>query len=71
MLRRLWLLGTAIPVAAIAAAALFGGRIELAGFAASRASAALGREVTIGSLRLVPGWPWIGVRLSDARLANA
>lgn len=64
-------LGVFAGVAALAVAALLllVPRLDLAGFAAARASAALGREVTIGSLRIVPGLP-TRIALRDARLAN-
>lgn len=44
-------------------------RMELAGFAAARASAALGRPVAIDSLRIVPGRQ-VRITLRGARLAN-
>jgi uncharacterized protein involved in outer membrane biogenesis len=64
-------LGVIAGVVALPAAALLVlvPRLDLAGFAAARASAALGREVTIGSLRIVPGLP-TRITLRDARLAN-
>ncbi len=68
-------LGAAALVALLIAAAgglyLAAGRLELAGFAASRATASLGRAVTIGSLRLEPNGAWARVTLRDAALANA
>ncbi len=44
-------------------------RLELAGLAASRLSARLDRQLTIGSLRLTPG-ATLRVALRDAKLAN-
>jgi len=58
-----------VVVAAGIGAILYGPRWELAGFAARRATAALGREVTIGSLHVTPG-RWLRVEVRDARLAN-
>lgn len=71
MLRRLLLLGVALLAAGIGALAFLADRIELGGFAAARASAALGREVTVGSLRVALAGTWLHVALRDARLANA
>ena len=45
------------------------GRFDFAGFAAARASAALGRPVSVGSLRLSPG-RWLSVSLKDVRVEN-
>lgn len=44
-------------------------RLEFAGLAAGRASAMLGRQVTIESLRITPG-ARVGVALSGVKLAN-
>jgi uncharacterized protein involved in outer membrane biogenesis len=55
---------------ALAAVGFFAlGRVDLASIAATRATAALGREVKIESLRLSPG-RWIGIELRGAQLAN-
>lgn len=63
-------LGLALTlVVAIAAAWLLIGRYDFAGFAAARASAALGRTVTIGGLHVTPG-RWIAVELGGVRLDN-
>jgi len=59
----------ALPLLAMAAALLLLPRVELAGFAASRASAALGREVTVESLRITPGANF-GVTLRGLRVPN-
>ncbi len=45
------------------------GRIDLAPFAARRASAALGRSVAIGSLHVTPG-RWLTVELDGLRIDN-
>lgn len=58
-----------IPVLAAVAAVLVLPRIELASMAAARATAALGRTVTVGSLRVAPGVS-LWVELRDARLDN-
>lgn len=74
MLRWIGLGAAALVALLIAAGAglyLAAGRIELAGFVASRASTALGRAVTIGSLRLEPNGAWARITLHDAALANA
>ncbi|WP_137126450.1 AsmA family protein [Roseomonas sp. HF4] len=67
---------TKILLGLVGAIVLLGGgavltlpQVELGPFAAARASAALGREVTIGSLRVRPGFP-TRVALRDARVAN-
>jgi len=44
-------------------------RIDLGGFAGRRATAALGRTVTFGSLHITPG-RWVRVQAQDARMAN-
>lgn len=59
----------AIPVLAVAAAMLVLPRIEIAPHAASYASAALGRAVTIESLRISPGLP-TRVALRGLKVAN-
>ncbi len=58
-----------LPAVAVLAAAVALPRIDFAPFAAARATAALGREVSIGSLRVTPGLP-LRIALRDARLAN-
>lgn len=58
-----------LPVALLLAAVVALPRVDLAPFAAARATAALGREVTIGSLRVVPGRV-ATVALREARVAN-
>lgn len=58
-----------LPAVVLLAAAVLLPRIELGPFAAARATAALGREVTIGSLRVAPGLP-LRVALRDLRVAN-
>jgi AsmA family protein len=71
-MRRLGLvLLTALAVLAAAgvAAYLLVARYDFGPLAANRASAALGRPVSIGSLRVSPGW-WITVDLAGARLDN-
>ena len=55
----------AVPVAGL----FLLGRVNLGAFAAARATAALGRDVTIGSLRVTPG-RWVTVEIRDAALAN-
>ena len=45
-------------------------RVDLAGFASRRATAAAGRPVGIGSLHVTPG-RWLRVELRNATLANA
>ena len=45
------------------------GRIDLAGFAAARAEAALGRKVAIGSLHVTPG-RWLRIEVTDLRIGN-
>lgn len=62
------LLGTGIVAAA--AAYLLLDRYDFGPFAARRASAALGRPVSIESLRVTPG-RWIAIDLQGARLDNA
>ncbi len=59
----------ALVVLAAAGLFAFGGRIDLAAYAARRATASLGRAVTIGALHVSPG-RWLLVELDDARLAN-
>lgn len=56
-------------VASGVAAYLLVGRFDLGRFAAGRASAALGRPVTIAGLHVTPG-RWITVDLSDVQVAN-
>ncbi|MBR0671408.1 AsmA family protein [Neoroseomonas soli] len=58
-----------IPVLALAAAVLVVPMVELGPMAAGHATAALGRPVTIGSLRVSPGLS-LGVEVREARLAN-
>lgn len=58
-----------IPVLAVAAAVLAVPMVELGPMAAGHATAALGRPVTIGSLRVSPGLS-IRVELREAQLAN-
>ncbi|MBR0679933.1 AsmA family protein [Roseomonas eburnea] len=58
-----------IPMLAVATAVLVLPAIELAPMAAGRATVALGRKVTIGSLRVSPGLS-LGVELRDAQLDN-
>ena len=48
---------------------LFGDRVEWGPIASARASAALGRAVAVGSLRVTPG-RWLLVELRDARIDN-
>lgn len=64
-------LAIALGLALLAGVAAFMAlpRIELAGFAAARATAALGRDVAIESLRVVPGRQ-VRITLRGARLAN-
>jgi len=72
MRRRAWIvigLVLGLPAAAALLALLVLPRVELGGFVAARASAALGREVTIASLRVTPGLP-SRVVLTDVRVAN-
>jgi AsmA family protein len=57
-----------LPVLGIAAYLALG-HVDFAELAASQASAALGRAVTIDSLRLVPGH-WLQVELRGLRIAN-
>jgi AsmA family protein len=57
-------------VAAGAAVFLFAGRFDFGPIAAGRASAALGRPVSIEGLRVSPG-RWVVVDLAGARLDNA
>ena len=65
------LLALAAALATATGAALFlVARHDLGPFAARRASAAFGRPVSIGELRVAPG-RWITVDLSGARLGNA
>ena len=66
-----WAVGIVLVVLVAGAAGLFvfGGRLELAGLAAGRASARLGRAVGVGSLHVTPG-RWVTVELRDARVAN-
>jgi AsmA family protein len=54
---------------AIAAVYLLIGHFNLASLASSRASAALGRQVTIDALHITPG-RWITIEVDAARLAN-
>lgn len=58
-----------LPLLALLAAMVVVPRIELGPTVAARATAALGREVTVASLRVSPGLS-IGVALRGARLAN-
>lgn len=59
----------AVLVASGVAAYLLVGRFDLGPFAAGRASAALGRPVTIAGLHVTPG-RWITVDLSGVQVAN-
>ena len=59
----------AVPLLAMAAVFVVLPRLDLAAQAAARATAALGRTVTIGSLRITPGLTTT-VAIRDARLAN-
>ncbi len=59
----------AIPLLAAGGLLILLPRIDLAGFAAARASAALGRTVTIDSLRVTPGLP-TRVALRGLSIAN-
>ena len=59
----------AVAILGVAGLFLFGGRIDLAGYAARRATASLGRQVTIGALHVSPG-RWLHVELDDAKVAN-
>jgi uncharacterized protein involved in outer membrane biogenesis len=70
-MRRILLGVIALLVALILGAVLLIDRIEMAGLVAGRASAALGRPVSIGSLRIGPGGAWLPVTLRDASLGNA
>jgi AsmA family protein len=54
---------------AIAAVYLLVGHFNLASLASGRASAALGRQVTIDALHITPG-RWITIEVDAARLAN-
>ncbi|MFC7474312.1 AsmA-like C-terminal region-containing protein [Dankookia sp. GCM10030260] len=45
------------------------GRLDLAGFAAGRAEAALGRKVAIGSLHVTPG-RWLRIEVEGLRIGN-
>ena len=58
-----------LPVLAVLLAVVALPRIDLAPLVAGRASAALGRQVTIESLRVAPGLT-LGVAIRGARLAN-
>ncbi|MFC7688326.1 hypothetical protein ACFQY5_00460 [Paeniroseomonas aquatica] len=59
----------ALLAVAVPAGILLLGRVDLGGFAAARASAALGREVRLASLRVTPG-RWIGLQLEGGWLGN-
>ena len=59
----------ALLAVAVPAGILLLGRVDLGGFAAARASAALGREVRLASLHVTPG-RWIGLRLEGGWLGN-
>ncbi len=65
----LWLATAAFLLLVLAIAALSLRRLDAARLVAERATAALGRQVAFGSLRVVPG-VWIGIDATDARLAN-
>jgi hypothetical protein len=72
--RRRWILGSLlglplVALAAVAALFLLLPRYDLAPYAAARATAALGRAVTIDSLRVVPGRTTT-IEIRGARLAN-
>ncbi len=58
-----------LPVLSVGAALLVVPRVDLGPMVAARASAALGREVTVGSLHVSPGLT-TAVALRGARLAN-
>lgn len=66
----LGLLGlVALLVVSVTATYLLLSHIDLASFVSRRASAALGRNVSVGSLHVTPG-RWIVIELRTARLSN-
>ena len=66
----LGLLGSVAVVAAAGAGAwVWVGRADFAALAAGRASAALGRPVQVGTLRVTPG-RWLRIEAADAKLDN-
>ncbi|TDH62838.1 hypothetical protein E2C06_09080 [Dankookia rubra] len=72
MLRRVAVgLGMAVVLLLVLAGGglLLLGRVDLAGFAAARAEAALGRRVTIGSLHVTPG-RWLRLEVTGLRIGN-
>ncbi len=58
-----------VLLGAAGAAFLFADRVEWGPMAAARASASLGRNVAVGSLRVTPG-RWLLIELRDARIDN-
>ena len=72
LFRRIATIAGGLAAAALVLAAacfLLLGRFDLGPFAASRASAALGRTVTIAGLHITPG-RWLTVTLQGVRVAN-
>ncbi|MGO3516883.1 MAG: hypothetical protein ACTINM_00005, partial [Acetobacter cibinongensis] len=72
--RRFWLLCAAGGVLGVAGASVLVGRfavghVNLGPFAGRRATAMLGRPVTIHSLTVKPG-SWLQVQLDDVHVAN-
>ncbi len=65
--RRFWWVGLLLALPVVALLAL--PHINLAGLAAGRLSARLGRSVTVGALHVTPGWAW-SLELRDAAIAN-
>ena len=59
----------AILILILAGAAVWASQVDYADTLSRHASAALGRSVTVESVRLIPG-RWLGVVLNDGRVAN-
>ena len=69
-----WALWGGVGAVALIAASggagwIFLNKVDLGGFVARRATAALGRTVQVGSLHVTPG-RWLKVEIANARLAN-